>query len=187
MHLIARISSLLFVALVILAVAGCYDRNIDGHKMTMVCSSWVPRVTLGLSLGIIVVGLVLRKRSLANLLICGALGLFGLLVILPATTLDNIIIDDDHYERNGGFSHFFRLRDEIKFKEVDRIELISLMERARRGRVDKNYYLMVYDKDSTEPRKLPVGDMARLVVGDIALKARASGVQFINSSDLETP
>lgn len=180
-----RYFALLITMIPIVFIAGCFDQTIDGDKITMTCSPWVAQVFIGLSVGAFVVAFVLRKRSIGVPIAFVGIGLFGFLVLLPAAQLDNIVLDDDHYERNGGFSYFSRVRDEIKFKETKQIEIIQVKKRARRGGTQISYYFVVTDKRGSKPRELPIGDMARYMVSEIAERAREHGVEVFNSSDLE--
>jgi len=169
----------------LVVIAGCFDKTVDGGKITMTCSPWVAQTIVGLSIGAFVVGFVLRKRSIAVPITCVGIGLFGFLILLPVAQLDNVVIDDDHYQRNGGVTYFHRIRDEIIFKDVSRIEIIQVKERRSRGREQISYYFVVTDKESNESRRVPIGDMARLLIPDIAQRAQKQGVQFFNSTDLE--
>lgn len=185
MYPIFRFVSACIALLGIAFVTGCFDQTVDGDKVTMTCSPWVAQVFIGLSIGAFVVAFVLRKRSIGVLIACIGIGLFGFLVLLPAAQLDNIVLDDEHYERNGGFSYFHRVHDEIKFKETKQIEIIQVKKKARRGGTQISYYFVVTGKDGLEPRELPIGDMAKYMVSEIANRARKQGVEFFNSSDLE--
>lgn len=166
-------------------IAGCYDTTLDAGKLTMTCSPWVAQTIIGLSIGAFIVGFVLRKRSIAVPITCTCIGLFGFLVLLPVAQLDNVVIDDNHYERNGGVTYFHRVHDEIIFANVSRIEIIQVKERRAKGRVQVNYYFVVTEKGSKESRQLPIGDMAKLLIPEIIERAREHKVEFVNSSDLE--
>jgi hypothetical protein len=185
MYPVSRFASACTALLGIAFVTGCFDQTIDGDKITMTCSPWVEQVVIGLSIGAFVVAFVLRKRSITVPIAFIVVGLFGFLVLLPVAQLDNIVLDDEHYERNGGFSYFHRVHDEINFKQTKQIEIIQVKKKGRRGGTQNNYYFVVTDKVGSEPRELPIGDMARNMISEIADRARKQGVEVFNSSDLQ--
>jgi hypothetical protein len=167
------------VALFSLLLNGCFKESVSGDVTTITFDSWVPIVTLVVCVGGFILAWFLRNfekiQGFCYLVMLGAP--LALLFFFPATLLDKIVVDPNHFTLQTGF-WFYPTTHDIKFAELSRIEIGSTVSYSRRGR-NVSYHLECYKKRGGSER-VPAGDMMRDALDKVLGMAAQQGVPVID-------
>jgi hypothetical protein len=165
--------SRLLVAAFLLTLASCYNvETVDGQRVYHF-AGWVRALVPLAALAAVPVGWLVRRRSVWLSFVLLILAPVLLVMVAPATFVDKVVVDGQHFECRYGFwwapsQHNVRFAD---LREIRLAETVSI----NRGGKQYHYTLHCFQKAGGE-EKVPVGDLMKQALDDILSQARAAGV-----------
>ena len=152
----SRALALLFIALCLLTLSGCVKESVNGSSKVYTIELWVPALIFVIGAVAAPAGYFLRETSdrLAwGLMIIGPIMALG---VAPSLFLNKTVVSPEGITvRSGvwgmGGNH------NVKFDNVQQVRHVVEETRGRRGRKNRNYYLVCDCKDGTAS-KLPLSN-----------------------------
>jgi hypothetical protein len=170
-------NTVLFAGLLtVCLVSGCYERVTQGNQSIYRFAWWIgPSVIAGGILGV-PVGWFLRNwnKRWGFVLMCLAPVL--LVIVAPAMYSDRVIVDDQHFDAKYGF-WFSPNQQSIRFENLREIRYVKIA--GNRGRTNYELHCL---SPAGQVTVVPAGDLVRQTVPEIAQRAKARGVAFVNEA-----
>jgi hypothetical protein len=174
MHI--RIGALRAAALSLLVVTltGCVDRTVSGDTTTYSFALWVIATVALVGLAAAPLGWVFRRASKRWLVIGLIATPVVLLFLWPSLLLDKVRIDSNHFE--GRYGLWFKPTTfDVRYADLDHIDLVTYEERGRRGRKNTKQRLECVSK-SGHTTKVALGDLLKHSRDEVLIRATAAGV-----------
>lgn len=171
----SRVSRWFVFAMLLLLVgslAGCIDEKVSEGSVKYTFSWWVPVVTFVGGLVLLPAGWALRKTRFGWMMLVA--GPLLLVVFGPGTVTDHVTVNDDQFTLHTGFwfspTHF-----DVRFDDIQRIELTSETRRGRRGRKTTSYFIDCHNKSGGMDH-VPIGTLMEEAVVAVLDKAHARSI-----------
>jgi hypothetical protein len=165
-----------------LLVVGCLKRTNDGGDMVFRYQLWVPLlvVTIGIILVPVGIFMVARQRRFWGIVVILG-GALASLIVAPQMYLDKVIVNQEgFYSRHGWW--FSPTIHEIRYDDLQRVQVVVEERQGRHGK-NYSYYFDCFYKTGKKER-VPLGDVMREAVPEIAEQFRAHGVAVDMPSNL---
>ena len=159
----------------LLCATGCIDRDVSGDQTTYDYAWWVPATLLLVSVVAFPAGLFLRRHS-------GRMGI-GLMIlspilavlIFPATILDKVKVDSQHFETHYGF-WFSPSKHNVRFDDLSEMRLVTYETRTRRGGRRQKQKLVCVHKSPAPQDTVELGTLVKEAAPEILRRAAERGV-----------
>ena len=167
------------LAVALCTVCGCTEVRMEGDTTVYTFALWVPGPRL--------CGRPRRHgRGAAHARKIPRLGWAGLIggpvlviVVVPGMVQDKVTVNNDGFTLHTGF-WFAPTVHEVRFEDVNTIELIAEEKRSRRGK-QTSYYFLCHKKSGVE--KVPLGTlMQEGAAAKIVETARKRGILVLDQS-----
>src|SRR5262245_20365249 len=158
------------------AIAGCYEKVSENDRLIFSYQIWVPLMVVLGGLAALPVGIVLivrKKYFWGYILAIG--GPLAAVVIAPGMFLDRVIVDQEGFYSRHGFWWDSTIH-QIRYDELVLVRLVVEEKIGRGGRKNYSYYFDCSFKTRTAER-VPLGDVMRQAIPEIAEQFRKHGVQ----------
>lgn len=152
--------------------AGCIEEKTAENSINYAFSWWVPALLFLGGIAMVPVGWITRQTRFGWAFLIG--GPAVLLVLAPGTLTDRVTVDAEQFTLHTGFwfapTHF-----EVRFDDVERIEITSETRRGRRGRKKTSYFLDCYRKSGGMDH-VPIGTLMEEAAGAVLAVAQERGI-----------
>jgi hypothetical protein len=163
-----------FVGLCCIAIAGCYDKVSENGGLTFSFQRWVPLLVVVGGLVALPVGIVLFVRKQRFWGVCLAVaGPLAAGVIAPGLYLDKVVVNQDGFYSRHGFWWDPTIH-QIRYDELTQIQVVVEEKTGGRGKTYSYYFDCSFK--SGKPERVPLGDIMREALPEIAEQFRKHGV-----------
>jgi len=165
----------------LLSLGGCVDRTVEGNAAVYSFSWWVGALVVLVGLLALPLGWGLRRRS-GRLMVLGLI--FGpvlLLLVGPPMFLDEVRVDDRHFEGRYGV-WFNPTRFNVAYADLDHVNVVTWQERTRRGGRRTKQRLDCVGKAGATTT-IPLGDLLKHARDEVLERAHAAGVRVFETSE----
>lgn len=164
-----------FVGICCLCLAGCYRREMDNNGLVFSFQTWVP-ILVGLA-GLVALpaGILMFAKEQrfwgAILAVGGPVIAVG---VAPGMFLDRVVVNDQGFYSRHGFWFNPTIHD-IRYHDLSLVRLVVEERPARGGGKNYSYYFDCSFKNGQQER-VPLGDIMREALPEIAAQFRQHGV-----------
>lgn len=161
--------AILLTLIICFFALGCVSETADGSTKIFKFELWVIGLLAGVGIAAGIGGWFLRrlKPVLGWILFLG--GPLFLVFVLPGMYMEHVTVSPGKVTRVGGF-WFSQTTEEINLDDVISIEIIVKESRGRRGRKNKDYYIVFSSRGkSTE---IALGEIMEVAAVEIIQRAK---------------
>jgi hypothetical protein len=179
------LASAVLAVFVLLALTGCITETTQGGATVFRYEGWLGPLAIFFGVVAVVVGYFLceyDKRLGFALLVIPP---FLLLLFVPNCFLDQVKVDDDHFEMRSGW-WWEPTRTNLRFADLERMDYFEEEQRGHRPGFHYIVYLECVDKDG-EHFRIDLDELGFEAVGAIMTRAGAQGVTVPSLEEAKLP
>jgi hypothetical protein len=167
------------LAAVVLLQTGCVHEAVNGSAKTYTYQLYVPILLFFGGIAAAVGGFFLRQNRFGWVMMIG--GPIAAIGFAPSMFMERITVDDQHFTVRGGIWGMTNVHD-IRFAELQMVNITKEVTTGRRGRKNVSYYLLCNNKNGTSA-KVPVNnDIAEAAAAAILAQFDAHKVTIVNTT-----
>jgi hypothetical protein len=164
-------------------IAGCYQKVSENGSLTFTFQPWLPLLVALVGIAAVPVGIMLlvRRRRFWGicLLIVGPLAAAA---VAPGMYLDKVVVNEEGFYSRHGFWWNSTIH-QIRYEELSLVR-VGFEERIGRRGKTYSYYFDCTFKSGKPQERVPLGDIMREALPEIAEQFRKHGVPVQIPSNL---